>query len=166
MTIKTITAREYGAEVMKETKPVLVLLTAPQISDGCQIMGPVIEEIAAERADNIKTVRLDALQNKTIMGILGLPGVPALVLYRSGKPVFLHMGLALKSSLDEWLDTALKTDISQPPGLEKVKTDCEARLATLADVFQKAAEKMEAEKPPFEKIDAMFRSMIRLQGGF
>jgi thioredoxin-like negative regulator of GroEL len=60
---------------------------------------PVVAEIAAEYADRLKVVRLDADESASTAAALGVSGLPTFILYKGGQPVERVVGFLAKSCL-------------------------------------------------------------------
>lgn len=69
----------------------------------CKMLGPVLEELAAEFAPKIKIAKLNIDENNVTAGQLGIMSIPTMVLYKDGQPVEKIVGYQPKEVLKEYL---------------------------------------------------------------
>jgi len=93
-----VTDATFVSEVEQSTTPVLVDLWAPWCGP-CLILGPTIEEIAAENAGRLKVARLNVDENPQTATRLQVMSIPTLILYKDGKPVARLVGAQPKAAI-------------------------------------------------------------------
>ncbi len=76
----------FEADVLQAQEPVVVDFTAVWCPP-CQMMAPVVEQLAAEYAGTVKIGKLDVDSNQDIAIRYGVMGIPTLGLFRDGKLV-------------------------------------------------------------------------------
>ncbi|MER1991347.1 thioredoxin [Aerococcus urinaeequi] len=69
----------------------------------CKMLGPVLEELAAEFAPKIKIAKLNIDENNVTASQLGIMSIPTMVLYKDGQPVEKIVGYQPKEVLKEYL---------------------------------------------------------------
>ena len=100
---KEINDQDFEQEVLKSDKTVLVDFWAPWCGP-CQMMGPIIDELAKELEDKIKIVKMNVEQNSKIPGKMGVMSIPALKIFKNGKEIGNMVGLQAKETLKESLE--------------------------------------------------------------
>ena len=71
----------------------------------CQMLGPVVEEIAGEYLNKAIVAKLDVDANPNISAQFGVRSIPTLLFFKGGELVKKLVGVQPKSALTEALDT-------------------------------------------------------------
>ena len=82
MAVLTITQENFEAEVLQSDKPVLVDFWATWCGP-CQMMSPIVDEIAAER-DDIKVGKVNVDEQRAVTEKFGIMNIPTLLIFRNG----------------------------------------------------------------------------------
>ncbi|WP_298284118.1 thioredoxin [Novosphingobium sp.] len=106
MATKAVTDASFAADVLGADKPVLVDFWADWCGP-CKMIGPALEEISDELADQVSIVKMDIMENTTVPGEIGVQSIPLLILFKDGKAVAQKLGAAPKSQLKGWLESVL-----------------------------------------------------------
>jgi thioredoxin 2 len=88
------------------TLPVVVDLWAPWCGP-CRVVGPALEQLAAEFAGRVKLVKVNVDNAPRVQGRFGVRGIPTLVLLREGREVGRKVGAAPLGELRSWLESSM-----------------------------------------------------------
>ena len=104
--VRAVDTREWNEDVLGSEVPVLVDFWAAWCGL-CQLVSPIVEQIAKERADEIKVLKLDVDENSEVAAEHGIRSVPTLVLFSCGVERERAVGAAPKPRLGAELDKAM-----------------------------------------------------------
>ncbi|WP_031526975.1 thioredoxin domain-containing protein [Dyadobacter crusticola] len=99
---KGLSLDEYTAS-LKSDKLVLVDFGS-RYCPGCKKLEPTIDSIKTEQASNVKVIKIEAYENKSLVKELGVVGLPTLILYRNNQIVWQKKGNATKAEIEEILN--------------------------------------------------------------
>ncbi len=99
------TDQNFEGEVLKSDKPTLVDFWAPWCGP-CQMMGPIIEELAKEMGDKAKIGKLNVDENPQIAQNFSVMSIPTIMIFKGGKMVKQLVGVQSKEALKEELGKA------------------------------------------------------------
>ena len=97
MSVKNITAENFEKEVMNSPKPVLLDFWAPWCGP-CRMVGPIVEEIAAERSD-IVVGKVNVDEQSALAAQFRVMSIPMLVVMKDGKIVNQTVGARPKAQI-------------------------------------------------------------------
>ena len=97
MEIKNISKYNFKEEVLNSDMPVLLDFWAPWCGP-CRMIGPVLEEIAAERSD-IKVGKINVDEQSELAASFGVSSIPLLVVMKEGKVVNQAVGARPKDQI-------------------------------------------------------------------
>ena len=101
-----VTDDTFDAEVRQSDVPVVVDFWAEWCGP-CKMIGPALEELSEEYGDNVKIVKVNVDENPNSPAQLGVRGIPALFLFKSGEIVSNKTGAAPKAALKGWIDESI-----------------------------------------------------------
>ncbi|CAM3717386.1 thioredoxin [Mycobacterium frederiksbergense] len=93
-----VTDDSFSQDVLTSSTPVLVDFWATWCGP-CKMIAPVLEEIAAEKAGELKVVKLDVDANPATARDFQVVSIPTLILFKDGAPVKRIVGAKGKAAL-------------------------------------------------------------------
>jgi thioredoxin 1 len=99
---KAVTDSSFENDVLKATGPVLVDFWAEWCGP-CKIIGPILEDIAAEMGGKVTIAKLNLDENPMTPSKYGIRSIPTLLLFKNGQVAATKIGAIPKQSLQTWL---------------------------------------------------------------
>jgi thioredoxin 1 len=93
-----VTDDSFSQDVLTSSTPVLVDFWATWCGP-CKMIAPVLEEIATEKAGELKVVKLDVDANPATARDFQVVSIPTLILFKDGAPVKRIVGAKGKAAL-------------------------------------------------------------------
>ena len=97
MSIINISTSNFQDEVLRSDRPVLLDFWAPWCGP-CRMVGPILEEIARERAD-IKVGKVNVDEQPELASQFSVMSIPTLVVMKDGKVVNQTVGARPKGQI-------------------------------------------------------------------
>lgn len=102
-----LTESNFREEVLNSKGVVLVDFWAPWCGP-CRMVGPVLEEIAREKGDKVKVVKVNVDENPGLGSNYNVMSIPTMIIFKEGRLVEQFVGAmpkpVIESKLAKWLN--------------------------------------------------------------
>jgi len=103
---KAITTADFDSVLAASDKPVLVDFWASWCGP-CRALGPVVEQVGDEMADRLTVYKCNVDEEGDLAQRFQIVSIPALILFKNGKPVHTLIGNMPKADLVKELEANL-----------------------------------------------------------
>lgn len=100
------TDQNFEEEVLKASLPVVVDFWAPWCYP-CQMLGPVIEEVAKDYEGKVKIGKLNVDENQKMAEKYNIMSIPTLLIFKKGKVVKELLGVKPKDQLNKEINEVI-----------------------------------------------------------
>jgi thioredoxin 1 len=95
---RAVTTANFQAEVLSNTKPVLVDFWAEWCGP-CRMVSPIVDELGADYADKLDVVKVNVDEEPGLAQQYGITGIPALIVFKGGEIAKTMVGAKPKAIL-------------------------------------------------------------------
>ncbi len=96
--VREITGEDFDRVVLGSDRTVLVDFAASWCGP-CQMLAPLLEGVADELKGEVEVVKIDVDAARTVVDRYDVQSVPTLMVFRGGRKVAEHVGLATRSKI-------------------------------------------------------------------
>jgi thioredoxin 1 len=98
----TVTESTFEQEVLASEKPVIVDFWAEWCGP-CHAVSPVLEQIANERGEELKVVKVNIDEEPSLAQRYGVMSIPTIILFKGGEPTAAAIGAQPKRAIERSL---------------------------------------------------------------
>ena len=92
-----------------QERPVVVDFWAPWCGP-CRVLGPILEQVAAEHGDDVDLVKVNTDENPQVASQYKIEGIPAVIAFRNGTPVNQFVGALPEPQVREFFETLVPNE--------------------------------------------------------
>lgn len=102
----TVTSDNFREAVVESDKPVLVDFWAAWCGP-CQMVGPVLDEIAKEQADKLTVAKVNVDEQQALAQMFGVMSIPTMMLFKDGKVAKTMTGARPKAAIMKAIEDSI-----------------------------------------------------------
>ena len=100
-----VTEATFDQEVIQSEQPVIVDFWAEWCGP-CHAIAPILEKIAEERSGELRVVKVNIDEERSLAARYGVQSIPTLLLFRDGEPAAAALGAQPKTAIERALGLA------------------------------------------------------------
>ncbi|MBC7417124.1 MAG: thioredoxin [Pedobacter sp.] len=94
------------SDLVNQDKPVLIDFSAEWCGP-CKMMKPILEQVKKDIGDKIAIIKIDIDKNNKTAADYNVQSVPTLMLFKKGKVIWRHSGVAQPAQLKQIIEANL-----------------------------------------------------------
>lgn len=161
--VKDTTTKDFVVDVIEASKaqPVLVDFWAPWCGP-CKQLTPIIEKVVREAKGKVKLVKMNIDDHPAIPGQMGIQSIPAVIAFKSGRPVDGFMGALPESQVKQFVERLLGGALG-PSDTEQVLAAADELLAAgdVTQAVQAYSAVLEMEKDNIRALAGMAQAYLK-----
>lgn len=99
----TVTDATFAAEVEQSDKLTVVDFWATWCGP-CRVISPILEQLASERADELKVAKVDVDENQQTAARFNIRAMPTLLFFKQGKVVGQIVGAVPRARIEQAIE--------------------------------------------------------------
>lgn len=103
MNASKLSDSEFEEKVINSSLPTMIDFWAEWCGP-CRQLAPTVEQLAEEMSDKINIVKMNIDENPETPSKYGVKGIPALIIFKDGKPIATKVGTAPKNDIKQWIE--------------------------------------------------------------
>lgn len=85
-------------DIIQSDKPVLVDFFATWCGP-CQMLAPILKEVKSNLGERVSIIKIDVDKNQAVAAQYQVRGVPTMILFQNGKPLWRQSGVLSKEEI-------------------------------------------------------------------
>lgn len=98
-----MTQKKSFNELIQSEQPVLIDFFAEWCGP-CKSLAPIIQQFAGNYSEKVRVIKIDVDKNPNVASQYQIQGVPTLILFKNGKPVWRQSGVVPLTMLKQEVD--------------------------------------------------------------